>query len=157
MVQKWAKTGISIHPPRVGRDRALRGWSFGIVKFQSTLPVWGGTSKSVLVAPGSLFQSTLPVWGGTYRRLWLHDGNYISIHPPRVGRDIISMDARTKSKKFQSTLPVWGGTGFVAGPLVIHQFQSTLPVWGGTGYRRDGYISQSRFQSTLPVWGGTSI
>ena len=34
---------ISIHPPRVGRDAWLRSLNRQARKFQSTLPVWGGT------------------------------------------------------------------------------------------------------------------
>ena len=35
-------------------------------KFQSTLPVWGGTCYRCLAEEFIEFQSTLPVWGGTY-------------------------------------------------------------------------------------------
>ena len=83
--------GISIHPPRVGRDAAkleekeiiryfnppspcgegpaqLGGEIMGVYAFQSTLPVWGGTHAGQRVASVSPeFQSTLPVWGGTNR------------------------------------------------------------------------------------------
>ena len=34
----------------------------------------------------------------------------ISIHPPRVGRDLTSAPSFRRSLIFQSTLPVWGGT-----------------------------------------------
>ena len=42
-----AEKGISIHPPRVGRDP--RQWEDfkDLVEFQSTLPVWGGTTNSI--------------------------------------------------------------------------------------------------------------
>ena len=57
-------------------------------RFQSTLPVWGGTLWCLfLIFSVIAFQSTLPVWGGTEQR---YDRNllfYVSIHPPRVGRD----------------------------------------------------------------------
>ena len=78
---------ISIHPPRVGRDtRRARpcnsnsnfnppspcGEGHGncispvtIKQFQSTLPVWGGTSYRTNILSKEIFQSTLPVWGGT--------------------------------------------------------------------------------------------
>ena len=40
-----------------------------------------------------VFQSTRPVWGATTGAAELHDGQRISIHAPRVGRDaeLISM------------------------------------------------------------------
>ena len=100
---------ISIHPPRVGRDtptllglsyaldfnppspcgEGLPGGGLGtcIVVFQSTLPVWGGTSSIRNCRRTSAFQSTLPVWGGTISTGQLLLDTIISIHPPRVGRD----------------------------------------------------------------------
>ncbi len=56
---------ISIHPPRVGRDQGVPLLGHGQRRFQSTLPVWGGTAR---ILRGM--------------KLWV-----ISIHPPRVGRD----------------------------------------------------------------------
>ena len=56
--------------------------------FQSTRPVWGAT---VLVCPTmleSLFQSTRPVWGATTNGVNLCMTSKISIHAPRVGRDV---------------------------------------------------------------------
>ena len=57
-----------------------------------------------------IFQSTLPVWGGTspMQSLILLSG--ISIHPPRVGRDGQKFINPAQLPLFQSTLPVWGGT-----------------------------------------------
>ena len=57
---------ISIHAPRVGSD--LGGIVQGVsgMLFQSTLPVWGATNKSIIEYFTHKFQSTLPVWGATY-------------------------------------------------------------------------------------------
>ena len=90
---------ISIHPPRVGRDAVLAGHGLQNFLFQSTLPVWGGTCKAgTPMAADGKFQSTLPVWGGT--------------RPDAA--------CSCKQFQFQSTLPVWGGTGlFVALALVF--------------------------------------
>ena len=104
-------------------------WAWG---FQSTLPVWGGTTcrnPSVLMP---LFQSTLPVWGGTLCRFRGYDAKRISIHPPRVGRDVFGASGVPSGRIFQSTLPVWGGTCRNDRRPVGGRFQSTLPVWGGT-------------------------
>ena len=102
--------GVSIHPPRVGRDPAKRwqspprpvfqstlpvwggtamdeGWITGF-EFQSTLPVWGGTLQVYVENVGNAFQSTLPVWGGTIVVIALTVILWVSIHPPRVGRDL---------------------------------------------------------------------
>ena len=169
---------ISIHPPRVGRDCIVYTKYTTVQRFQSTLPVWGGTRVA--------------------HHFHLNIG--ISIHPPRVGRDPgrVGRGASHRdfnppspcgegplcavladgSNVFQSTLPVWGGT-LVPGPMcsppsnfnppspcgegrkarkLTHEllgFQSTLPVWGGTDPRLTVSSTCLTFQSTLPVWGGT--
>ena len=80
---------ISIHPPRAGRD----GWDHishsNIAEFQSTRPVRGGTRKKLHRVSGNRFQSTRPVRGGTKTPGREESHLYISIHPPRAGRDII--------------------------------------------------------------------
>ena len=101
---------ISIHPPRVGRDKRHGYIAEQGREFQSTLPVWGGTSVALGKVLPVLFQSTLPVWGGTGHTVRSLEAHIISIHPPRVGRDLASRNATASSSRFQSTLPVWGGT-----------------------------------------------
>ena len=101
--------------------------------FQSTLPVWGATSR--IVSPSMsffLFQSTLPVWGATSSNLHGRKNIVISIHAPRVGSDGRSGKTRRKEDLFQSTLPVWGATRNSDSKITIRVFQSTLPVWGAT-------------------------
>ncbi len=63
------------------------------------------------------FQSTLPVWGETKKDLKNLKVNMISIHSPRVGRDLSNHDGQPAGRRFQSTLPVWGETGPSAGYL----------------------------------------
>ena len=88
----------------------------GVIRFQSTLPVWGATLPTMLNRDGRkyfnprspcgerllrlllfshkvLFQSTLPVWGATLHRDHKLRDLFISIHAPRVGSD----DAHTFS------------------------------------------------------------
>ena len=56
---------ISIHAPREGSDdEALKNVQV-VLKFQSTLPVKGATTKGVSNVAGIRFQSTLPVKGAT--------------------------------------------------------------------------------------------
>ena len=79
-------------------------------RFQSTRPVWGATFASMMMPLGRMFQSTRPVWGATTagsaddpvqkfqstRPVWgaTDDGRQgrrvddVSIHAPRVGRDL---------------------------------------------------------------------
>ena len=87
---------VSIHPPRVGRDPSSAWYHICVPKFQSTLPVWGGTGASGYAHGHDEFQSTLPVWGGT-----------LQVYVENVGN------------AFQSTLPVWGGTIVVIALTVI--------------------------------------
>ena len=110
---------ISIHSPRMGRDQAVAKAKEQQHAFQSTLPAWGETShgnlggelgiyfnplsphgeRPALPAPFPpifLFQSTLPAWGETREQVspeWLA---IISIHSPRMGRDI---QAKTKNSR----------------------------------------------------------
>ena len=56
------------------------------------------------------FQSTHPVWGGTSGRTSPVKLTPISIHPPRVGWDLPLGYILQVSIIFQSTHPVWGGT-----------------------------------------------
>ena len=104
--------GISIHAPRVGRDCCFSDNRLSSAEFQSTRPVWGATLARTIGALTPEFQSTRPVWGATLlsmlytreikrfqstRPVWgatswraRHRGTEcaISIHAPRVGRDV---------------------------------------------------------------------
>ena len=124
--------GISIHAPRVGRDRDFYAINFTFFyfnprapcgarqrqprkarlprEFQSTRPVWGATRIYALISSLCSFQSTRPVWGATIRLL------------PAV----------TALSTFQSTRPVWGATNDIRSPDAPQVFQSTRPVWGAT-------------------------
>ena len=104
-------------------------------EFQSTLPVWGGTASLVSGLGGDVFQSTLPVWGGTNNACNAKLSQDISIHPPRVGRDL---------NVFIS--------GLLASSISIHPPRVGRDLLGAQQGRPN-----SLFQSTLPVWGGTSI
>ena len=56
---------ISIHAPRVGRDKEGRAARIGAERFQSTRPVWGATISNAVPNLYIEFQSTRPVWGAT--------------------------------------------------------------------------------------------
>ena len=80
--------GISIHPPRAGRDFILY----------------------CMILVIQAFQSTRPVRGGTIRTKYIGHPESISIHPPRAGRDCGSPGEFQNRNRFQSTRPVRGGT-----------------------------------------------
>ena len=100
------------------------------------------------------FQSTLPVWGATSRVFFSFLQDCISIHAPRVGSDSHRTRQAVWRDVFQSTLPVWGATATVEPLSLVAEFQSTLPVWGAT-FSQSSALNRSTFQSTLPVWGAT--
>ena len=56
----------------------------------------------------------------------------VSIHAPRVGRDIALNSGSFRSIEFQSTRPVWGATETCRSSARPPRFQSTRPVWGAT-------------------------
>ena len=91
--------------------------------FQSTLPVWGATSRVSLWPGYTLFQSTLPVWGAT---------------APAGGSGVRLLDFNPRSPCGERRAPKasWARSGL---------FQSTLPVWGATYSAsvndREAYIS----------------
>ena len=195
--------GISIHPPRVGRDSGMLSLMYTSLPFQSTLPVWGGTRQ---VGPGGQkyrFQSTLPVWGGTGPKMqktvqkrefqstlpvWggtgmpaisllttsisIHpprvgrdlyrqgsdDPGEISIHPPRVGRDTSARVSRSRVPHFNPPSPC--GEGHFYGPWLIsfrRHFNPPSPCGEGPPLGPSYQPLMVGFQSTLPVWGGTPI
>ena len=79
---------ISIHSPRMGRD--YMGWvKFTNYKNFNPLSPHGErlTSTGWTIKP-STFQSTLPAWGETWQS-WISSRLCrISIHSPRMGRDV---------------------------------------------------------------------
>ena len=79
---------ISIHPPREGRDPPCPPLLEAGAGFQSTRPVRGGTGAfPVEKILDNGFQSTRPVRGGTEQVGTKRPSSFISIHPPREGRD----------------------------------------------------------------------
>ena len=169
---------ISIHAPRVGRDRRQRTrWSRPSI-FQSTRPVWGATAIRGARARAEAISIHAPRVGrdkGRGENLVVTLD--ISIHAPRVGRDCGRHHTDDRAKRFQSTRPVWGATWDQITDMAAAVFQSTRPVWGATmvchHYHRSLLISihaprvgrdataSTRiwrcvtFQSTRPVWGAT--
>ena len=79
---------ISIHAPRVGSDEQIALRSYGALKFQSTLPVWGATpiadiSRAIdAISIHAPRVGSDPQWEEMRRAL-----GGISIHAPRVGSD----------------------------------------------------------------------
>ena len=79
---------ISIHAPRVGRDLPPRGGGERRKKFQSTRPVWGATWQ-----PPSCLRAS----------------SYFNPRAPCGARRPSAVPERVR-RRFQSTRPVWGAT-----------------------------------------------
>ena len=91
---------------------------------------------SSLFSIGDAFQSTHPVWDGTYMTWCLRCVVVISIHPSRVGWDLIAAIVillfNISIHPSRVGWDEYGFTVFVTAPA----FQSTHPVWDGTASDR---------------------
>ncbi len=158
------------HPVRQGHGH----------QFQSTLPAWGETSSCPRRLTATVFQSTLPAWGETQSDIDTYVATLISIHSPRMGRDLIDVQLPSVHSAISIHSPRMGrdrlrrealppGLG-----ISIHS-----PRMGRDSFRhlrrdgtfisihsprmgRDHWISirstfWAPFQSTLPAWGETSV
>ena len=83
------RPAISIHAPRVGRDRTMRKCGDTSRNFNPRAPCGARRSRSRSRLSLSKFQSTRPVWGATHRCRAGSQAHAISIHAPRVGRDVM--------------------------------------------------------------------
>ena len=104
------RPAISIHAPRVGRDRTMRKCGDTSRNFNPRAPCGARRSRSRSRLSLSKFQSTRPVWGATHRCRAGSQAHAISIHAPRVGRDVLYTAQTLTSAQFQSTRPVWDAT-----------------------------------------------
>ena len=109
--QRLTGKAISIHAPRVGRDTARATSAWSSPAFQSTRPVWGATLfRGRPCSRRSYFNPRAPC-GARLRKLTARVNQVvISIHAPRVGRDMHTHPIRQIGDAFQSTRPVWGAT-----------------------------------------------
>ena len=76
-------------------------------EFQSTLPAGGATVVLVLECVRPKFQSTLPAGGATWFRGHLVFADYISIHAPRGGSDVVGAGIGLATADFNPRSP-WG-------------------------------------------------
>ena len=78
---------VSIHAPRVGRDRDATSPEISPPVFQSTRPVWGATAEIVRDSRSGLVSIHAPRVGRDGFSTVFMDFLVVSIHAPRVGRD----------------------------------------------------------------------
>ena len=78
---------ISIHSPRMGRDRLQVGIITVLEDFNPLSPHGERPPSASVPPPDTSFQSTLPAWGETRTTPTATPERSISIHSPRMGRD----------------------------------------------------------------------
>ncbi len=90
----WCRFKVSIHAPRMGRDfepGVAGGEGRG---FNSRAPHGARlSSASACLTISCVFQFTRPAWGATLRNWTSARGVQVSIHAPRMGRDLHSVVA----------------------------------------------------------------
>ena len=167
--------GVSIHAPRMGRD--FRHCVFdGGNWFQFTRPAWGATDPGGQNADCHPFQFTRPAWGATGcgRKASAQDGFqftrpawgatasfrkrerlcFVSIHAPRMGRDIEAFMPASLPSSFNSRAP--HGARPMAGLVadIKRGFNSRAPH-GARRPRKPLKPCWTTFQFTRPAWGAT--
>ena len=76
-----------------------------IAGFQSTRPAWGATICVLDSVHGYRFQSTRPAWGATWNVMVVVTKYSISIHAPRVGRDVNKRIPAKQGRDFNPRAP----------------------------------------------------
>ena len=116
---------------RVGRDQPRRALPL-LPCISIHAPVWGATHKRRNQPRVLLFQSTRPAWGATRCRDRRRHVREISIHAPRVGRDINTRIYFFASMDFNPRAPRGARRGLRLAIPILAKFQSTRPAWGAT-------------------------
>ena len=99
---------ISIHPPRAGRDKEIL-WNADEISISIHPPRAGRDREQCPDRCHKKFQSTLPVRGGTGAGPCQRRGAEISIHPPRAGRDSDASADRSQRLNFNPPSPCGEG------------------------------------------------
>ena len=135
---------ISIHSPRMGRDKSPRLPQAAQNHFNPLSPHGERRcSRGSTYTTCGYFNPLSPHGERPVTALRMAADLMISIHSPRMGRDLRTGPWRRWRWRFQSTLPAWGET---AGTFVPHPqrgFQSTLPAWGETLVMHDVLLQVS--------------
>ena len=125
---------ISIHPSRVGWDAFEISSILSSGTFQSTHPVWDGTSRPMIFPVLSCnFNPPIPCGMGRRYPFWCIGPLYISIHPSRVGWDLWTTGKKPYIMKISihPSRVGWDCDKFLRNIIAV-RFQSTHPVWDGT-------------------------
>jgi len=80
---------VSIHAPRMGRDKPTRAAARFLLGFNSRAPHGARLTSRAAALLTTAFQFTRPAWGATFWCLLPAGGVSVSIHAPRMGRDVV--------------------------------------------------------------------
>ncbi len=86
-----------------------------------------------------MFQSTRPIRGATQTQLGPLGKPAVSIHAPRMGRDLGTFRNNAEFLGFNPRAPYGARPRHASGNWSRSEFQSTRPVWGATLIRRRCY------------------
>ena len=148
---------ISIHPSRVGWDhKGALVWPRD-AEFQSTHPVWDGTTlRAAHVTPGQHFNPPIPCGMGQLLDRGLMVGEGISIHPSRVGWDQNIHDSKISCCHFNPPIPCGMGRRRRFSSGLLRYFNPPIPC--GMGPERRSSSSQNRyFNPPIPCGMGLHI
>ena len=116
---------ISIHAPRVGRDYMYKLQEVYLYDFNPRAPCGARRRLARWLPCMQNFNPRAPCGARPPPEIRPLRTASISIHAPRVGRDIFGRSRTPCNVEFQSTRPVWGATGLHAflvqqGRISIH-------------------------------------
>ena len=111
---------ISIHAPLAGCDLVKSISRFARNTFQSTHPLRGATTQTVVVAGRAQISIHAPLAGCDLLYTSVFGKHVISIHAPLTGCDLVKSISRFARNTFQSTHPSRGATA------KIHKFLCVL-------------------------------
>src|SRR5690606_24190421 len=116
-------------------------------------------------------------WGATGISYHSLSNDLVSIHAPRVGRDIAALTKYSRAYGFNPRAPGGARPAMLLVRPYLAKFQSTRPGWGATGGARrnpgrdtrfnprapggarqanpENHLPGMLFQSTRPGWGAT--
>ena len=100
------------------------------------------------------FQSTRPVRGGTFLAFQSTGNRIISIHPPRAGRDQRLGFAPARFQDFNPPAPCGAGQKLCPVDTGNLRFQSTRPVRGGTFAVLPMWVPAMDFNPPAPCGAG---
>ncbi len=152
---------VSIHAPRVGRDRSFHCAGLKRICFNPRAPRGARLFRQSHTSRFLEFQSTRPAWGATVPRPPSAEQFTVSIHAPRVGRDKIGQAGGFEDARFQSTRPAWGATPVIGGVEFVHFVSIHAPRVGRdrrkARVRRMAVVSIHAPRVGRDTWSGAGI